>query len=190
MRKRWLSAAVLLLTGCRMQVQNTVPADHTAAAQSVPAVDAYAAAWAESVHMFSAPEKALLLHDHIINRVTFDRTAARRHTAEGALLDRLAVCDGYASAFCLLGDAAGLSCITVIGSKNGIPHAWNLVYLDDGWYHVDCAADDTDCGAPLHTAFLLADSEMQGYVWDAAAYPKAAGTVWNYGNVISVIQPV
>ena len=55
-------------------------------------------------------------------------------TAEGALLDHLAVCEGYARAFSRLCEQAGLEELMISGTAdNGsgtISHAWNQVQID------------------------------------------------------------
>lgn len=49
-----------------------------------------------------------------------------------------AVCQGYALAFKVLMNRAGVPCCYV----NGVGHAWNGVQLDDTWYYVDVTWDD------------------------------------------------
>ena len=184
-------SAAFLLTGCTGTVPAAVPALPCATEQPAekpsgaasPALPDIAAAWAASVRMLPPPVRVLVLHDHLVRTVTYDVSAPRRHSASGALLDGRAVCDGYAAAFCLLAEAAGIPCLTVTGEKDGIPHAWNLVNPDGTWYHMDCAADDADAGAPLHRFFLLADGAMQGYVWNRTAVPAAEPGSLSYSMI-------
>jgi len=59
-------------------------------------------------------------------------------TAYGILIKRVGVCSGYADAFKLLADEAGLEAIIVTGYLEGIlPHAWNRVNIDGQWHTVD-----------------------------------------------------
>jgi hypothetical protein len=59
-------------------------------------------------------------------------------TAYGILINRVGVCAGYADAFKLLADEAGLESIVVTGFLEGIlPHAWNRVNIDGHWHTVD-----------------------------------------------------
>lgn len=62
-----------------------------------------------------------------------------QHTAYGALINKEAVCEGYAKAYKLLMDAMGIPCDVVINEE----HAWNVVFLDGKWYLVDVTNDDT-----------------------------------------------
>ena len=64
-----------------------------------------------------------------------------------------AICSGYAAAMEYLCMRAGLYCTTVSGSSEGVAHAWNLVKLPEGTYHVDVTwADGT--GAPWSTDWM------------------------------------
>jgi len=59
-------------------------------------------------------------------------------TAYGILIGKVGVCAGYAAAFKLLADEAGLDAIVVTGYLEGIlPHAWNRVNIDGYWHTVD-----------------------------------------------------
>ena len=62
-----------------------------------------------------------------------------QHTAYGALVNKEAVCEGYAKAYKLLMDAMGIPCDVVINEE----HAWNVVCLEGKWYLVDVTNDDT-----------------------------------------------
>ena len=61
----------------------------------------------------------------------------RSFTSYGALIDGVAVCDGYASAYRIMCLIEGIQCVEVIGTSNGVGHAWNKVFIDGLWYGVD-----------------------------------------------------
>lgn len=110
-------------------------------------------------------EIELAAHDRIVSLASYDEEAAEDYsnnplafTAYGALVQHKAVCEGYAKAFQLLLNAAGIECMTVTGDNDG-GHMWNMVRLGDEWYHVDLTADD-DIGG-LHLFFNRTDSFMQ-----------------------------
>ncbi|MDE6844805.1 MAG: transglutaminase domain-containing protein [Lachnospiraceae bacterium] len=66
-------------------------------------------------------------------------------TAYGALINGKCVCSGYAAAFKLLSETAGLESIVVTGILDGgLSHAWNKIKLDDEWQIVDVTNNDTD----------------------------------------------
>ena len=61
------------------------------------------------------------------------------HDMTGALLEKYAVCDGYAGLFYYMANAVGLKALyedgTSISEQKG--HAWNLVKMDGVYYYVD-----------------------------------------------------
>lgn len=66
-------------------------------------------------------------------------------TAYGALINGKCVCSGYAAAFKLLCDTAGLESIVVTGIlEGGLSHAWNKIKVEDEWQIVDVTNNDTD----------------------------------------------
>ncbi len=66
-------------------------------------------------------------------------------TAYGALVNGKCVCSGYAAAFKLLSEEAGLESIVVTGILDGgLSHAWNKIKLDNEWQIVDVTNNDTD----------------------------------------------
>ncbi len=63
-------------------------------------------------------------------------------TAKGALLKKVAVCDGYSHAFQMVMRKLKIPCRFVTGSSGGVGHAWNMVKLSGKWYHIDVTFDD------------------------------------------------
>lgn len=59
---------------------------------------------------------------------------------------------------------SGLDCMVVSGTRQGESRFWNIVNIDDVWYHVDLLAPGT--------FRCFSDEEMVGYVWDYSAYPE------------------
>lgn len=64
-------------------------------------------------------------------------TFTSAHTAYGALVDYLAVCQGISNAYKALADEAGLKAIVVTGTQGGIPHTWNKVMVNGKWANTD-----------------------------------------------------
>lgn len=128
---------------------------------------------------------ALLAHDAIVNRCTYSQEGnfEELHSVYGVLCNRVAVCEGYAEAYQLLMDIAGVDCRYVAG-KAGEPHAWNLVQIDGAYYHVDTTWDDP-VGSDgvqrlLHSYFLLSDAELaKTHTWERSMYPVANATLWD-----------
>ena len=65
---------------------------------------------------------------------------------------------------------AGLTCLTVTGTRNGEPWTWNIVRDGEGFYHVDLLRCSEGGRYRERT-----DEEMEGYVWDYSEYPVCAG---------------
>lgn len=93
-------------------------------------------------------EKELYIHDYLIENCSYlvdsEGSGYTSNTAYGALCEGSAYCDGYALAFKLLMDRAGLFCCVVEGFAGGLPHMWNMVCIDGQFYHVDVTWDDSD----------------------------------------------
>lgn len=107
-------------------------------------------------------------------------------------LDHVSVCSGYAKAFKLLCDKAGIPCTYVRGKAHDESHAWNLVNIDGIYTWVDATwgdpvfLDDTegtmnynylcvpdDILMRTHTADTGAGSD-QDYIPDVFAYPACS----------------
>lgn len=106
-------------------------------------------------------EKELAINQYLCDTCTYDDSALENaeknnyqyvddrfndsFTAYGALLNGRCVCAGYAAAFKLLADAAGLECIVVTGALEGtLPHAWNKVRIDGDWEILDVTNNDNE----------------------------------------------
>ncbi len=88
-------------------------------------------------------EKAKALAEWLCRNVDYDNSG-KKNSEEEAFVDGLTACQGYAEAYNVLMNRAGIYCCVVHGrtyprkkSKKNISHAWNIVYIDGAWYHVD-----------------------------------------------------
>lgn len=87
---------------------------------------------------------------------------------EGAILNRIAVCDGISKAFTLLCAIEDLTVMRLSGSGNSgggeINHAWNAIMLEGAWYYVDATwgryTHKDVYIASNHHYFLAAGEEM------------------------------
>lgn len=77
----------------------------------------------------------------IVSNVRYDEDNETKyqHDLTGAVLDGLAVCDGYAGTFYYMANAVGLNALFEDGitNSNRIRHAWNLVEIDGTYYYTD-----------------------------------------------------
>lgn len=130
-------------------------------------------------------EKALALHDWIINNAYYDASSPCFHGAEGVLHYGRGVCQSYEEAYGKLLDEVGIPNYPVYGFANGGSHSWNLVQLDGEWYHVDCTWDDPlPNGHENHNYFGLTDALISADHFDYQAdyLPAANGTRYQYGK--------
>lgn len=94
-------------------------------------------------------DKVKYIHNYLIDNTEYDRTVSKRniYNASGPILDKTAVCEGYAKAFKFLMDGANIPTIIVAGKGYDDAgkverHAWNYVKLNNNWYLVDVTWDD------------------------------------------------
>lgn len=128
-------------------------------------------------------EKALIIHDYLVREVDYSLAVQNGwdysddvFTLKGVFVDRIAVCQGYATAYSFLLNEVGVE--SMIVSSNAMNHAWNLVNIDGNWYHVDVTWDDPTNGYEVdfcrggfvrHEHFLRSDeeflNELEHYGW-------------------------
>ncbi len=134
-------------------------------------------------------EQALQIFNTVSGSCTYDPDGALRstnqaldknlgNTAYGALVDGFADSMGMALAYSALCREEGIPCFVVIGKLDSAEHAWNIIKIDDTYYHVDVSmAKSTD----VASAFLRNDSQMQGsYWWNIENYPTCEGLLGYY----------
>lgn len=112
----------------------------------------------DAIDAFSGTDydKIYAAHEYLRSRSSYnDNGSYMVQTAYGALVNKEAVCEGYAKAYKLLLNAMGIECDVVINAE----HAWNVVQLEGKWYLVDVTNDDTNNGLMY---FLLGADVLMG----------------------------
>lgn len=138
-------------------------------------------------------EKVLAVHDWLVRECDYDYAnylnktiPDESYTAYGVFVNGKAVCQGYSLAFSTILQQLGIS--SYIVSSPAMNHAWNMVYVDGAWFHVDATWDDpvftwginndyADEGYVTHTYFMLSDDEIlnrEHYGWQDTSTPTAA----------------
>lgn len=131
-----------------------------------------------------------LAHEWLIKNVSYDSKNYENgsvpkvsHTAQGALLNGVAVCDGYAYGFQKIMDYFHIPNNIVIGKSNGEGHAWNLVKIKDQWYQIDVTYDDPIINGKNQNIkvyknyFLINDEQMKkDHTWNSDKYEKCTAT--------------
>lgn len=125
--------------------------------------------------------RVLKIHDWICNNVQY---GASDDTSDqdiyGALIKRTTRCAGYAKLFTYLLDRADVNSEVISGvavdeSNERIPHAWNIVYIDDKPYYFDITWNDEDnyisydWFGVTYGEFSKTHFPSEGYVWNKDA---------------------
>ena len=105
-------------------------------------------------------DRELVIHDWLCQNVTYDGSSANAHNAYGALVERKAVCEGYARAFQYLLYQSGVPSLIVMGTSKGENHAWLMVKIGGSYYHVDVTWDDQKT-TTYHAYFNLSDAVIK-----------------------------
>ena len=121
-------------------------------------------------------EKLEAIHDYIVNHVDYVNDGTNTcHSAYGAIVNRQAVCQGYASLFYRMCREAGIP-VRYITGEAGEAHAWNIVKMGDYWYNVDTTWDDPIGGSPNQGYFLKSDADFADH-WRDSQY--RSGSFYN-----------
>ena len=124
----------------------------------------------------SEVERAYVACRYLVDncRILEDGNSNGADSAYSALIERRAASEGMAFGYVELCRQLGVDCRIVYGQHDWKEHCWNIVRIDDSYYHVDI----TQCakGGPA-LGFMQNDETFWGvYRWDVAAYPKCTGT--------------
>lgn len=140
-------------------------------------------------------QKHQAIYDYVVKKVKYDQatfnkyksgnsnTFTSAHTAYGALVDYLAVCQGITAAYKALADEAGLKSIVVTGTRDGIPHTWNKVMVNGKWSNLDATIKNSLVFATDEKAALLKYKENLDYALDSEI---AAGKYSTDGKPVKI----
>lgn len=101
-------------------------------------------------------EKIKVLHDWVCENVSYsidNASDSMNHNDLAPFLTGSTVCDGYARAFNLLLNEAGIETYYVRSNN----HIWNIVKLGGHYFHIDTTWDD---GESSYNYFLKSDDEI------------------------------
>ena len=71
------------------------------------------------------------MHEHLCNTIHYTaELGVRAHDIEGGILEKKAVCEGYALAYKYYMNRLGIPCKVVSGVTQGMSHAWNQIQLN------------------------------------------------------------
>ncbi len=148
------------------------------------------------------------IHDYLVLNSEYDYSLYERYLGgadvagdpafhiDGALVNKLTVCDGYSRAFEFLCAIEGIESYRVTGTFAGVAHAWNKVKVGDNLYNLDITADcanysvnDGNIEKQLsHGYFMLSDAtyrEFSAKPFNSGAAPNRHVFDANGNNALS-----
>ncbi len=152
-------------------------------------------------------EKALFVHDYIIENTEYDfnnrdESLKKEHnadadyiyTAYGCLVNGKAVCAGYSKAYQMILNSLNICCGYVTGKSQNQSHAWNILYLDNEPYFVDTTFDDPQFeeteakkypNSAIHIYFgITTDEILKNHTIDTMFnVPNCVSQKYNYYNI-------
>lgn len=138
-------------------------------------------------------QKIKAIYDYICSNITYDYdnlyddSYTLKHSSYAALINKKAVCQGYASLFYRLALEAGIDARVISGDSSG-PHAWNIVKIEGSYYNLDST---WDAGNTEYEYFLKNAKDFPNHTRDAAyttaaftsSYPIAATSYAVHGSI-------
>ena len=120
-------------------------------------------------------DKERAIHDWIVNNTQYDQSYTI-YDPYNTLIKHTGVCEGYSLLAQKMFTIAGIKSIVVEGTAHGGSHAWNMVYIDNKWHHVDVTWDDPVSSKDIlrYDYYNLTDSQISAdHTWDKSKYPSA-----------------
>lgn len=124
-------------------------------------------------------EKIKKFHDYIIDNTVYDKDNIKEsYTAYDLITTGKSICGGYSDIMSIYLNKLGIKNYRIT-SEN---HVWNLVYLDDVWYHLDLTWDDPVASDGnqylLHNFFLISTQQLHNldkveHTFDTNIYKEA-----------------
>ena len=133
-------------------------------------------------------QMVLSVHDYIATQVQFSYLSVHNNGYQ-ALVNKQSACYGYALLFMRVMEQMNIPCQIVIceDTGDGIGHAWNVVCLNENWYHIDVTWDDPTkdvYGRVMHRHFLKTDKEFKskknGHTFDWEVDVKCTDRTYAY----------
>ena len=110
--------------------------------------------------------KCRFLHDKLATNLAYvedvPNADIKCYTAYGAMIDKVAVCEGYTLAYNYLLSKLGIETHYIQSLK--AQHSWTLMKLGGKYYHTDLTLDDPlydTLGRVNHTFFLMSDKKLR-----------------------------
>lgn len=108
----------------------------------------------------------LKLHDYLAKNIRYyeytdiNSIPKECHGIYGTLINKEAVCDGFAETLKIMLDKKNIKSITVTGKLESEAHEWNKVNIGNNWYNVDITSNKSIKGyddVVVHSYFNITD---------------------------------
>lgn len=106
-------------------------------------------------------QKIAAIYDYITNNIAYDYknlndgSYTLKYTAYAALINKTAVCQGFALLYYRLAEMCGVDTRVICGYSGG-DHAWNISKLGEKYYNLDCT---WDAGRKNYNYFLKGSTD-------------------------------
>lgn len=135
-------------------------------------------------------DKEIQIHDKLCEKIEYykyddiNNIPVDKHTIYGALVKNSAVCDGISKAMQVILDRVGIQNILITGKIDDL-HAWNLVYIEDAWYHLDITSNKSiknNNNLIVHSYFNITTENIlkTHEINNVEELPEATQTKYNY----------
>jgi transglutaminase-like putative cysteine protease len=123
--------------------------------------------------------KVKYVNDYVVSHTAYNLDSlASPYTPYSILFNGEGVCEGYALTTLLLLEAAGIEARYISGEVASGLHAWNLVRVNNEWYHLDTTWNDPVPNQPGNGRldyFLVSDATLRAdHTWAFGRYPVTA----------------
>lgn len=129
-------------------------------------IDDTVSIWLSGISMDASDfDKALYVYEYLVNNVDYVSGSDNNQNIISTFLNKETVCQGYANGAWYMLQELGIKSTIVIGTANGEPHAWNLVYLDGAYYFMDATwgnskyTDGNNTSKHINYAYMATTSE-------------------------------
>lgn len=125
-------------------------------------------------------EKLKYIYTFLQQNTEYDYSSLKKdvpisHTAYGALVKKISVCDGNAKAAALLCQRLNIPYVGVCGYCCGEGHGWLMVQVEGNWYHMDPTFRYSNGDNQIFDYFLQSDKEIADtHVWNKNEYPHCS----------------
>jgi len=124
-------------------------------------------------------QKIRVIHDYIVNNTKYDSDRLNNNiqkyesdTSYGVLFQGYGFCSGYSDTMAIFLSLMGINNYKIASER----HVWNLVNLDNKWYHLDVSWNDpvSDTGRDIldHTFFLIDTKKLESLNVEDHSYDK------------------